>query len=238
MTAPEPKEAKHYRAPIADTLRKKSPFESLYEHAGKIRECLAVLSEGFELYLEGEFERFHDYRDRVSRIEYEADMVKYNARAHMPRSIFMPVSRGDFLAAISQQDKVLDFAEALADLMDMRPTPVPESLRPLMIEHKKQVLATAEVYEQAVANFREAVEASFSKRERQETKDLIKAVHKAEYLADQKGNEAKREVYRLEAEGSLKPMDEYHLLKIIDWVDEIADRAENAAERLRAMVAK
>lgn len=232
------KEAKHYRAPIAQTLRKKSPFDSLFEHAQKVRECLSVLNEGFERYLDGDFEGFHSYRDRVSELEHQADLIKYNARAHLPRFLFMPVSKGDFLSAISQQDKILDYAEALADLMDMRPTKVPEELRPLMVEHKKQVLETAAIYEKTVLNMSEAVSSSFSKRERDETKALIKQVHKAEWQADQRGNEAKRKVYELEMAGKIGPMDEYHILKIIDWVDEIADRAENASERLRIMIAR
>ena len=33
-------------------------------------------------------------------------------------------------------------------------------------------------------------------------------------------------------------MDTYHLLKIINWVDDIADRAENVADWLRSMIAK
>lgn len=237
-SADTPKEAKHYRAPIAETLRKKSPFDSLLEHAQKVHECLAVLNEGFEKYLDGDFEGFHSYRDRVSQLEHEADMIKYNARAHLPRFLFMPVSKGDFLSALSQQDKILDYAEALADLMDMRPTRIPDDLRPLMAEHKKQVLETAAIYERAVGNLGEAIASSFSKRERDETKALIKQVHKAEWQADQCGNAAKRKVYELEVAGTMGAMDEYHILKMIDWVDEIADRAENASERLRIMIAK
>jgi uncharacterized protein len=235
---PPEQESRHFRAPIAETLRKKSPFDSLFEHARKVHECVAVLSDGFERYLEGDYERFHKVRDDVSRLEHEADMVKYNARAHLPRSLFMPVGRGDFLSALSQQDKILDFAEALADLMDMRPTPVPPDLRPLMLEHKAQVVATLRAYEMAVENLGEAVAASFSKREREETKELIKQVHRAEYEADLKGRAAMRKVYELEAAGRMTAMDEYHILKIIDWVDEMADRAENASERLRIMLAR
>jgi uncharacterized protein len=234
----EETEARHYRAPIADTLRRKSPFDSLVEHAGKVHECLQVLSSGFEAYLEGDFEGFHPVRDDVSRLEHEADLIKYNARSHLPRFLFMPVNRSDFLSAISQQDKILDYAEALADLMDMRPTPVPVELRPLMIEHKKKVVETLQHYAEAVASLSDAVGSGFSRPKREATKAIIKQVHQSEYEADQTGNAAKRKVYELEQQGDLSPMDEYHILKIIDWVDEMADRAENASERIRIMVAR
>lgn len=48
--------------------------------------------------------------------------------------------------------------------------------------------------------------------------------------------ELTKEIYKMESE--LKPMDMYHLLKITDWTDDIADHAENVADWLRAMVAK
>ena len=45
-----------------------------------------------------------------------------------------------------------------------------------------------------------------------------------------------RGIYKLEKK--LDPMDVYHLLKIADWVDDIADHAENVVDWLRAMMAK
>ena len=48
--------------------------------------------------------------------------------------------------------------------------------------------------------------------------------------------EVEKGIYNLEKK--LDPMDVYHLLKIADWVDDIADHAENVADWLRAMIAK
>ncbi|MCD6108636.1 MAG: DUF47 family protein, partial [Thermoplasmata archaeon] len=45
-----------------------------------------------------------------------------------------------------------------------------------------------------------------------------------------------KNIYKLEKK--LKPMDIYHLLKIADWIDDIADHAENVADWLRAMIAR
>ena len=45
-----------------------------------------------------------------------------------------------------------------------------------------------------------------------------------------------RGIYKLEKK--LDSMDIYHLLKIADWVDDIADHAENVVDWLRAMMAK
>jgi uncharacterized protein Yka (UPF0111/DUF47 family) len=74
------------------------------------------------------------------------------------------------------------------------------------------------------------------KREREQTKEFIYKIHEFERLADKKKYEMTKGIYKLEKK--LSPMDVYHLLKIADWVDDIADHAENVADWLRAMIAK
>ena len=90
--------------------------------------------------------------------------------------------------------------------------------------------------EDAVCNIKDLVETSFVKREREQTKEFIYKVHELEYKADKKKYELTKGIYKLEKK--LNPMDVYHLLKIADWVDDIADHAENVADWLRAMIAK
>ena len=90
--------------------------------------------------------------------------------------------------------------------------------------------------EDAVGNIRDLVETSFVKREREQTKKYIYKVHELEWKADQKKYEMNQGIYKLEKK--LAPMDVYHLLKIADWVDDIADHAENVADWLRAMIAR
>jgi uncharacterized protein Yka (UPF0111/DUF47 family) len=90
--------------------------------------------------------------------------------------------------------------------------------------------------EDAVCNLRDLVESSFVKKEREQTKEFIYKVHEWEHKADIKKYEMTSGIYKLEKK--LTPMDMYHLLKIADWVDDIADHAENVADWLRAMIAK
>ena len=38
------------RAPVLNTLRKKSPFEQLLKHMGKVNECVDILGDGLLRY--------------------------------------------------------------------------------------------------------------------------------------------------------------------------------------------
>ena len=97
-------------------------------------------------------------------------------------------------------------------------------------------MKAVEAMQDTVENIRDLIETSFVKREREQTKQFIYKVHEFEWKADQKKFEMTKGIYKLEKK--LDPMDVYHLLKIADWVDDIADHAENVADWIRAMIAK
>ena len=230
------KEKNHFRAPVADTFRRKSPFGQLLEHMEKVRECTDILGKGLIKYYKGDYKGFSDLAKKVSELEHEADLIKRNLRNHLPTSLFMPVDKGKFMWALREQDKILDHAENLVRMLDMRRTKIPKELQEVFIEHAKLVMKTVEAMQDAVGNIRDLVKASFVKREREQTKKFIYSVHELEWKADQKKYEMTKGIYKLEKK--LDPMDVYHLLKIADWVDDIADHAENVADWLRAMIAK
>lgn len=225
-----------YRVPVGDAYRKKSPFEGLFEHMKKVRECISILREGVLKYIEGDFENFHSVAEKVSELEHEADLIKGNIRAHLPRSILMPVDKRYFLWVLREEDAILDHAENLAQLLDLRHTDVPDELKEDFKEHMNLVAQTVEEMERAVENVKDLIETSFSGKEREESKKYIHNVHQKEWEADQKRYEITKKIYEIEE--NLSPMDEYHLLKMVDWIDDIADHAENVADWLRAMIAK
>jgi len=226
----------HFRVPISDTFRRKSPFDQLLDHMGKVKCGIDLLYDGLEKYYEGNYKGFSSIAKKVSTIEHEADIIKGNLRNHLPTSLFMPVDKGKFMWALREQDKILDHAENLVTMLDMRHTPIPKKLQPLFIEHAETVKKTVEAMEDAVCSIRDLIQTSFVQREREQTKDLIHKVHDCEYKADQKKYEMTKGIYSLEKK--LDPMDVYHLLKIADWVDDIADHAENVADWLRSMIAR
>jgi hypothetical protein len=226
----------HFRAPVADAFRRKSPFGQLLEHMEKVRECIEILGDGLIKYYNGNYKSFSDLAKKVSEIEHEADMIKRNLRNHLPTSLFMPVDKGKFMWALREQDKILDHAENLVKMLDMRHTKIPKELQEVFISHLKLVMKTVDAMQDAVGNIKDLVETSFVKREREQTKKYIYKVHELEWKADQKKYEMTQGIYNLEKK--LDPMDVYHLLKIADWVDDIADHAENVADWIRAMIAK
>ena len=226
----------HFRAPIQNTIRRKSPFNQLLEHMCMVEKCIKLLGEGLIKYYKGDFKDFSSVTKKVSQLEHEADLIKSNIRNHLPTFVFIPVDKGKFLWALREQDAILDHADNLVNMLDMRHTKIPKELQDVFIEHVNLVMKTVQAMLDAVSNICDLVETGFVKRERQQTKEFIYKVHEFEYKADTKKYEMTKGIYKLEKK--LSPMDVYHLLKIADWVDDIADHAENVADWIRAMIAK
>ncbi|MEA2054047.1 MAG: TIGR00153 family protein [Candidatus Thermoplasmatota archaeon] len=228
--------AMRVRAPVFYTYRKKSPFAGLLEHMDKVKECISILEKAIVKYYKGSIKNFSEATQKISELEHEADLIKGNIRSHLPSSILMPVDKKYFIWLLREQDAILDHAENLAQLMDVRHTNIPIKLKETFIEHAHLVAETVDEMEKAVSKVKDLVESSFVKKDRDAVKALIHNVHRKEWEADQERYKIIKEIYKMENE--LAPMDIYHLLKITDWTDDIADHAENVADWLRAMIAK
>lgn len=221
------------RVPIVQTYRR-SPFEGLLNHASKIKECLEAMQKGVELYVDGDYEGAERYFTQVVRLESEADRIKANTRNHLPRFIFMPVNRGDFLTLLREDDSVLDHAEDVAVLLRMRATEIPEGMRDEFKEFAARIVETGEAMEQVIEQLRNLLETSFSEPERKRAKDLIYNVHHHEYHCDRYQERLTRHLLN----SGMDPISILHLMKVVEQMGEIADSAENAADRVRVMMGK
>jgi len=73
-------------------------------------------------------------------------MVKKEIRNNLPKSIFLPVNRGDMLNYLREQDKIADSAEDLAVLVTLRKMTVPSELRDYLKVLVEKVLLTFDFF--------------------------------------------------------------------------------------------
>ncbi len=224
-----------YRAPIGKVMRK-SPFDGLMEHAGKVRECITALDGALSAFESGNMDEFRKMKVKVEELEDEADRIKSNIRNHLPKSVWMPVDKGFFLMALSEQDSILDYAEDAVIWIDLRGKPLPDVLKEDFIRLQRTVVQTVKEFEKAVNNMKHVVESSFSEKEREETKEYIYNVHKYEHESDIIERETTKKIFSLE--GNIDAVGIWHLVKLVEILGNIANHAENASDRIRAMIAK
>jgi len=221
------------RMPVFRALRV-SPFNKLLEHAQKIKECVTVLRDSVTSYCEGDFEKSEKLSQKVVELEHEADLIKGNITAHLPKGVLLPMDKSVFFRLLSEQDAILDFAEDTVVWLHFRKTKVPEEIKGELLKHLYKVLECIEAFEKIVTHVKEVITFASSKNLRQRIKDGIKEVHRKEWEDDQIERELAKKIFAL----SIDPLSVFHLLKLSDLIGNIASHAENAADRIRAMIAR
>ena len=222
--------------PAIGSVMRKSPFDGLIEHAAKVSECVDALDRAMDAFGKGDMNEFVKLKKKVEGLENDADRIKANVRNHLPKSVWMPVDRGFFLMTLSEQDSILDYAEDAVIWIDLRGKPLPAELREDFRRLQKNVNATVHEYEKAVNNLKHVLETSFSEKERTETKNYIHNVHKLEHDSDIIERNLTKKIFSME--GELGPVDIWHLTRLVSILGDVANHAENAADRIRAMIAK
>jgi predicted phosphate transport protein (TIGR00153 family) len=227
-------EKDHIRTPILQTLRK-SPFTGLQKHFKYVKSGTLALEKAVKYYLKGDLENFKKYGEQVNKSEDTADQVKGNIRNHLPKFIFIPIDKGDFLALLSEADGILDSAEDVVVLMDMRRTKIPEKIKNEFLGVMKKAVETVDALGNAMDLFKFMLDSSFGGKTRQDIKHVIHSIHRIEHESDLIEKKISKQLFN---DSNLDAIAVVHLLKIVDRMGCMADHAENAADKIRAMLAK
>jgi predicted phosphate transport protein (TIGR00153 family) len=225
----------HFRSGLLETLPS-SPYKILQEHFKKVCKAVRKMDKMVKLYLEGDFSEARSVSVEISRLEHEADEVKRHLRAHLPRKIFMPISKEDLLSILSSNEAIVDKCQDVAQILDMRETKIPEELHPLLERFLGHIIDAVDALRDMMNHLERLLESTFAKVETQEVIALGHRVHEHEYKADSVNKQLSKAIYDLE--GKESPMALFHLMRFSDVLDSVADNAENAALRMVLVVSK
>nr|PZN91225.1 MAG: TIGR00153 family protein [bacterium] len=214
----------------------KSPFGPLAEHTQRVHDTVVLIRPMMEAFLEGDWTRTQEIYERISRLEHDADVIKNDIRDHLPKSLFLPVDRGDVLLFLREQDRVADAAEDLGVLLTMRRTPTPPAMKRVVLDLVDSVIRTSEAWFEAAAELPTLQEASFAGAEVDKMMERIKRVSDLEWEADQRQATASKVLFEHEEEiGAVSVMMWMNILRVLGAV---ANHAENSADMLRLMMAR
>ena len=214
----------------------RSPFGPLVQHTHKVHETVRDVRPLIEAFLAGRHDEVQSIYARISKLEHKADIIKREIRDHLPKSLFLPVDRGDMLKFLKEQDAIADTAEDIAVLLTIRETPVPAEMHGEILAFTDKVIDVSDRLVQAASELEELQEASFGGRGAQRVLELIEEVSHGEYEADCLQTEASRRLYMLE--DRIDPTSIYFIMKLFRLLGEIANHAENTGDNLRMMLTK
>ena len=219
---------------IISKLFGKSPFEPLYQHMLKVKACVDLVRPLMDAFLKGEEEKVKDVAKKIFKAEHDADIVKKDIRSNLPKSIFLPVARGDILRFLKEQDHIADSAEDLAALLILRKTIVPEELKAELKDFVDKVLETYEVAMTVSSEIKLLAETSFGGEEAHKVMELIEQLKVKEWEADKAQMTVAKKMFSIEKK--LDPVSVMMWMHIFKELGTLANHAENAGDQMRLML--
>jgi hypothetical protein len=213
-----------------------SPFKALQKHMRIVLECAREVQPLIEALAAGDQDRVGEQKERIFEREAEADRIKHNMRAHLPKSLFMPVDRRDLLEVLHLQDAIANTAQDIAGLLIERRMSIPDFLRTPLIDLTARCMATVELAADVIEELDELLAIGFRGREVDLVDEMLTRLNALEDETDELGIQLARALFNHEDE--LKPVSVMMWYRIIEWVGDLADYAEKVGDHLRLMIAK
>ena len=214
----------------------RSPIGPLQQHMSKSYECAQTLIAFFEAVLEKNWDQAKTLQVQISELEHTADNLKTDLRIHLPKGLFMPVSRGDILLLLHYQDEVADKAKDIASLVVGRKMEIPDILSSKVKNLVKTAVETAEQANQAINELDELFEVGFRGQELKHVNKMIEKLNELEHKTDQLQIDVYQGLFQIENE--MLPIPVMFLYKLIDWIGELANKSQQVGGRLQLLLAK
>jgi predicted phosphate transport protein (TIGR00153 family) len=208
--------------------KEKEVIELILKHLDAVEDSLKTGIQTIEFYLEGNISEAKVLTRKVSSLESEADIIRYNIRDKLYSGAYLPLLREDIYKLIESIDKVGNAGEASCDFfLNQRPT-VPEEMRP---HFAAVVLESLGI----IDNLKLAVLCYF----KGECKIEIVREHTKEIgLQESRVDQLEWDLTKAIFTSSLDFAHQLHLKHCLDFIVEVSDRAEDAGDQLELATLK
>ena len=214
----------------------RSPIKPMQEHMAVATAAAEQLPAFFRAAMADDWAAAAAVQQQVSEIESRADGLKKELRLHLPKSLFLPVPRSDLLELLSMQDKIANRAQDIVGIMLGRQMRIPEPIQAQTLEFVEASVATAAQALTAINELDELLETGFSGRELAVVQKLIEELDRLEHQTDGLQVALRAALFKLES--GLPPVDVMFLYRVIEWIGDLADRAQKVGSRLQLLLAR
>ncbi len=215
-------------------LFRQSPFPGLLKHADIIREVAPIYQNAFLYYIKGDIKEFENLHNKVIVLENQGDVIKRNIRGHLPRGVLLPMDKFQLFAYLREQDKVLDSVQNVLHWLSYKKNSIPaELVDDFILLVERSIYSLKAIYPMVSAS--DVYFSNFSEESRNIVKSTIRQIREYEFQSDQVERKLIADLFEYPFENALTA---YHLIRLVELIGEISNHAENAADMMRAMIAR
>lgn len=208
----------------------RSPFAPLKSHMESVLRCVHKLRPLFEAVEAEDVDAVERIALEISEQEHLADLTKNDIRNHLPKSLFLPIDRGNLLKILSIQDSIADTAEDVAIVTTLKPLQLlPTFKDDFYLFLDKNIDAFNGVH-QIIHEMNDLLESSFGGLEAERVKSMVDDVSFKEHEVDLIQRQLLRKFYR---EESMPCSSFIQWQKVFEALGAISNLSENLAETVR-----
>lgn len=211
-----------------------SPVGPIQDHMDTCYRCAKELTAFFSHVVEEDWEKVETSRNRIVELENEADDLKRELRAHLPKSLFMPVPREDLLELLLVQDRIANNVRDVSGLVFGRRMVIPQSIQSRFLAFVSRNVDAAKKARKSIRELDELYETGFRGAEAELVESLVSELDQIEDDTDAMQAEIRAALFAIEAD--LPPVNVIFLYRIIELTGEIGDTAERIGRRLEVLL--
>jgi len=212
----------------------KSPVGPIQEHMDTCYRCAKELVTFFSFVVADDWAAAQQCRARLVELENEADALKKQIRAQLPKSLFMPVPREDLLELLQVQDRIANRARDVSGIVLGRHMKIPEAVRERFIEFVARNVDAAKQARKSIRELDELYETGFRGAEAELVEKLVDGLDAIENDTDALQIALRAALFAVEKD--LPPVDVIFLYRIIEEIGDISDLAERVGRRLELLL--
>lgn len=214
----------------------RSPIRPLEEHMSKVHACVKELQPFFAAVMKQNWSDSEAQQKKIVDLEHIADDLKRELRLHLPKSLFMPVSRSDLLDLLYVQDRLANKAKDIAGMVFGRRMVFPDVIAAPFMQFLSHTIDASHQANIAIQELDELLETSFSGNEIKIVDGMIAKLSTIEHETDEQQISIRQQIFKLE--NNFPPVDVIFLYKIIEWTGGLADCAREIGDRLQILLAR
>ncbi len=211
-----------------------SPVGPIQDHMDTCFKCARELISFFEHVVNADWDQVSASRARIVELEHEADDLKKQLRAQLPKRMFMPVPRQDLLELLLVQDRIANRARDVSGLVFGRRMVIPEPIQQDFLAFVSRNVDAAKKARRSIRELEELYETGFRGAEARLVESLVQELDEIEDDTDIMQARIRTKLFGIEKD--LPPVDVVFLYRVIELTGEIGDMAERIGRRLEVLL--
>jgi predicted phosphate transport protein (TIGR00153 family) len=211
-----------------------SPVAPLQEHMEKCYEAAKAMNKFFAAVAQDDWTKVESQREAIVTLENEADELKAQIRAQLPKSMFMPVAREDLLALVLVQDSIPNLSRDISGLVIGRRMQIPENMKDSFLKFVSRNVDAAKKARKTIRELDELYETGFRGAGVDLVTAFIAELDEIENDTDELQAAVRQQLFA--QEDSLPPVNVMFLYRVIELIGGIGDQAERIGRRLELII--